>query len=96
MKELKLEDCQVGMTLKLKEGCPFRKYWIIDLNTQIICVVTYRSNTGIIVKFQNMNKYGGVPIMWNFYTDYALINLDDYELISKNLEYPNKRKNNYY
>lgn len=96
MRELKLEDCKVGMTLKLKEGCPFRKRWIIDLNTQITCVVTYRSNIGIRVKFQNMNKYGGVPIMWNFYTDYALINLDDYELISKNLEYPNKRKNNYY
>lgn len=96
MRELKLEDCKVGMALKLKEGCPFRKYWIIDLNTQITCVVTYRSNTGIRVKFQNMNKYGEVPIMWNFYTDYALINLDDYELISKNLEYPNKRKNNYY
>lgn len=96
MRELKLEDCKVGMTLKLKEGCPFRTYWIIDLNTQITCVVTYRSNTGIRVKFQNMNKYGRAPIMWNFYTDYALIGLDDYELISKNLEYPNKRKNNYY
>jgi hypothetical protein len=96
MRELKLEDCKVGMTLKLKEGCPFREKWIIDLNIQITCVVTYRSNTGIRVKFQNMDKYRGVPIMWNFYIDYALINFDDYELISKNLEYPNKRKNNYY
>ena len=30
MRELKLEDCKVGMTLKLKEDCPFRKYWEID------------------------------------------------------------------
>ena len=96
MRELKLEDCKVGMTLKLKEGCPFRKYWIIDLNTQITCVVTYRGNTSIRVKFQNMNKYVGVPIMWNFYIDYSLMDANDYELISKNLEYPNKRKNNYY
>lgn len=39
MRELKLEDCKVGMTLKLKEGCPFKKYWKIDPKEPVKCIV---------------------------------------------------------
>lgn len=99
MRELKLEDCKVGMTLKLKEGCPFREYWEIDPKEPVKCIVVdVRSSRKDFIFVDIYYKDGRVcaPVNWYFYTDDSLIDANDYELISKNLEYPNKRKNNYY
>lgn len=99
MRELKLEDCKVGMTLKLKEDCPFRKYWEIDPKEPVKCIVVkVRSSRKdfIFVDIYYKDGRACAPVNWYFYTDDSLIDADDYELISKNLEYPNKRKNNYY
>lgn len=99
MRELKFEDCKAGMTLKLKEGCPFRKYWEIDPKEPVKCIVVgVRSSRKdfIFVDIYYKDGRACAPVNWYFYTDDSLIDADDYELISKNLEYPNKRKNNYY
>lgn len=96
MGEVKIEDCRVGMVLKLKENCPFRKQWGVDLNTKVIGMVTYKGNAGITVSFKNMNRYWNVPASWNFYTDDESFETKDYEVASLNLEYLPKRKNNYY
>lgn len=99
MRELKFEDCKVGMTLKLKEGCPFKKYWKIDPKEPVKCIVLeVRSSRKdfIFVDIYYKDGRACAPVNWYFYTDDSLIDADDYELISKNLEYPNKRKNNYY
>lgn len=99
MRELKLEDCKVGMTLKLKEDCPFRKYWEIDPKEPVKCIVVgVRSSRKdfIFVDIYYKDGRACVPRNWYFYTEDSIIEANGYELISKNLEYPNKRKNNYY
>ncbi len=99
MKELKLEDCKVGMTLKLMEDCPFRKYWKIDPKEPVKCIVleVVRSRIdSIFVDIYYKNGRKCVPRNWYFYIEDSIIEANGYELISKNLEYPNKRKNNYY
>lgn len=100
MRELKLEDCKVGMTLKLKEDCPFREYWEIDPKEPVKCIVVAvmaggRKDT-IFVDIRYKDERICTPMNWYFYTDDSIIEANGYELISKNLEYPNKRKNNYY
>lgn len=99
MRELKLEDCKVGMTLKLKEDCPFRKYWEIDPKEPVKCIVVAmnrgrKDNIFVDICYEHERKC--TPKNWYFYTEDSLIDANDDELISKNLEYPNKRKNNYY
>ena len=99
MRELKLEDCKVGMTLKLKEGCPFKKYWKIDPKEPVKCIVLEVIGSQIDRIFVDIYYKNGrkcVPRNWYFYTEDSIIEANGYELISKNLEYPNKRKNNYY
>lgn len=99
MRELKLEDCKVGMTLKLKENCPFREYWGIDPKEPVKCIVVGVNENridNILVDIYYKDERECAPMNWYFYTDDSLIDTDDCELISKNLEYPNKRKNNYY
>lgn len=99
MKEVKIEDCKVGMTLKLKEDCPFRESWGIDPKEPVKCIVV-EVNGGridnIFVDICYEDERMCPPMNWYFYTDDSLIEANNYELISKNLEYPNKRKNNYY
>lgn len=99
MRELKLEDCKVGMALKLKEDCPFRKYWKIDPKEPVKCIVlevneSRIDNIFVDIYYKDGRKYA--PRNWYFYTEDSIIKANNYELISKNLEYPNKRKNNYY
>lgn len=99
MRELKFEDCKVGMTLKLKEGCPFKKYWKIDPKEPVKCIVlevggSLKDYIFVDIYYKNGRKC--VPRKWYFYTEDSIIEANGYELISKNLEYPNKRKNNYY
>lgn len=99
MRELKLEDCKAGMTLKLKEDCPFKKYWKIDPKEPVKCIVLEVIGSridSIFVDIYYKNRRRCVPMNWYFYTEDSIIEANDYELISKNLEYPNKRKNNYY
>ena len=96
MREVKLEDCKVGMALKLKEDCPFREYWEVDSKAfPIMCEVISIGPDYICTKFQVCKHWKG-PVTWYFYIDGSSIIADDYELISLNLEYATKRKNNYY
>lgn len=99
MREVKIEDCKAGMTLKLKEDCPFREYWEIDPKEPVKCIVLEVVESRIDSIFVDIYYKNGrkcVPRSWYFYTEDSIIEANGYELISKNLEYPNKRKNNYY
>ena len=100
MKEVRIEDCKVGMALKLKEDCPFRKEWGIDPKTPVKCIVkwinvNHKDAIFVHVHFKSGQR-GGSPADWYFYDDDSPIDGSDYELISLNLEYATKRKNNYY
>lgn len=99
MREVKFEDCKAGMTLKLKGDCPFREYWGIDPKEPVKCIIVGVGGgrkDNIFVDMCYKDERIGVPMNWYFYTDDSLIDANGFELISKNLEYPNKRKNNYY
>ena len=76
MRELKLEDCKVGMTLKLKEDCPFRKYWKIDPKEPVKCIVLEVVGSRIDSIFVDIYYKNGrkcVPRNWYFYTEDSII-----------------------
>lgn len=99
MREVRIEDCKVGMVLKLKEDCPFREAYVTDSKATIKGIVKevyMYTDRCVYIRFcDEFEKLLAVK-GWYFYADDTEKYPDDDELISLNLEYANKRKNNYY